>query len=117
MTSRNKFNRYLEYLVSLWSRVRFGIKDPLSGMKGYSIKSIAVNIDQPFEGLAGTWIALRSIKIGCKFKELDISVSKRHDASRFGSSWRGELKILKVLFNIEKNLVLQMKRLRGAHEK
>ena len=42
--NRNKFNRWSEYILSFFYFIRFGIKDPISGFKIFSIHKLVLLI-------------------------------------------------------------------------
>jgi len=95
---RNYRNRYSEYLLSMLGRIRFGIKDPLCGLKLYRLKSAIQCF--PFDSckLVGMELAFKMIERGSSFYELPIKVVRRDGESRYGSSFRGEVRILNSFF-------------------
>ena len=94
---RDYRNRYIEYLLGIYGRFRFGIRDPLCGMKLYKL-DVAKSF-LPFDSLSlvGMEMSFRMIDSGCKYSEVSIHVNKRHDSSRYGSSFYGEIKIARAL--------------------
>ncbi|MGD2118685.1 MAG: glycosyltransferase family 2 protein [Chromatiales bacterium] len=94
---RDYRNRYSEYLLSLYGRYRFGLSDPLCGMKLYRLNK--ANGFLPFDSslLVGMEMAFRMIEAGCSFSQVPIHVEKRIGISRYGSSLQGEMNILKAL--------------------
>ncbi len=95
---RSYYNRYSEYMLKLFGIVRFGLQDPLCGMKLYRV-SVLRNF-LPFDSLqlVGMEAAFRIINSGYKFTQFNININKRKGVSRYGSSLKGEFFILKALF-------------------
>lgn len=99
---RDYRNRYAEYLLSVLGRVRFGIKDPLCGLKLYRLQQALPHLPFDSHKLVGMELAFKMIDSGCSVLEKPIHVQKRNGASRYGSSLKGEARILKSLFNVLK---------------
>jgi glycosyltransferase involved in cell wall biosynthesis len=98
MGNRNKYQRVSEYIFSLWTNFKWGIKDPLCGMKGYTRLAYEANGHFDHSNSIGTELALKGIKKGLEYKEIDISCHNRTDQPRFGSSLKAEYKILKAMY-------------------
>jgi len=92
---RSYRNRYSEHLLALWARYRFGIQDPLCGLKLYRLSKAKGYF--PFDSfrLVGMELVFRMVEAGNKISELPIHVKPRIGQSRYGSSLRGEMNILK----------------------
>lgn len=90
-------NRVSEHILANWTSFRFGIKDPLCGLKLYRI-SKAKNF-YPFDSqkLIGMELAIKMVIGNCAFLELPIKVTEREGESRYGASLKGELKVLSSL--------------------
>ena len=90
-----------EIIFSWYSRARFGIGDPLCGMKGYSAR--IYRACGPFDSLQsiGTQLLFRAIRSGAHFERVPIEVLDRKDTSRFYHlRLRGNLKILRALWRV-----------------
>ncbi len=73
---RNYCNRYSEYILILFGKVRFGLHDPLCGMKLYRLSAIKFFL--PFDSfrLVGMEMAFRIIDAGYRFSQLKIKEIK-----------------------------------------
>ena len=96
---RNRKQRFAENIFSLYTNFRWGIKDPLCGMKGYSI-----NLYQElghFDSYKSIGTELMLFALGQKynFDQIPFAVKERKDYSRFGFSLKVNLKIIFSLLN------------------
>ncbi len=91
-----------ESIFAFYTRVRFGIPDPLSGMKAYR-RSVYDSVGF-FDSVSsvGTELMLRGVKKGYRLAFVPIALHARLDgSSRFYSrSFRANLKILRALQRI-----------------
>ena len=95
--TRDKLNRISEHLFSGVSKLKFGIADPLSGLKAYRLKELR-GLSEYVGSNIGTLIVAASVKLKKKIKMIGITVEPRTAGhSRFGHSLSGELKILRAL--------------------
>jgi len=94
---RDYRNRYSEYFLSLYGRLRFGLADPLCGMKLYRLDEVKKHL--PFDQLklTGMEMAFHMIDSGCRYSQLSIHIQKRKGISRYGASVQGEINILAAL--------------------
>lgn len=94
---RNYRNRFSEYLLVLYGKLRYGLSDPLCGMKLYKLDVVKNHL--PFDSfkLVGMEMVFRLIDEGFNFVQLPINIKKRKNPSRFGASFSGEIAILKSL--------------------
>ena len=99
--TRDSFPRYSEKLFSVYSKYRYDLPDLLCGMKCYSRHAlVATGVSSKWNSL-GTYITIKSLQEGLKVKAIDVNVLDRKDSeSRFGKSLRGEIPILRALFQI-----------------
>jgi len=97
---RDYRNRYSEYLLALYGNIRFGIRDPLCGLKLYRLEAAKLFFPFDTQRLVGMELAFRMKNAGLKSSQLNIHVEQREGASRYGSSLRGEMNILKSLFRV-----------------
>jgi glycosyltransferase involved in cell wall biosynthesis len=95
--TRPKPARYSEYLFAAFTKIRFKIKDPLCGMKGYSI-GIYLDLGH-FDSYSsiGTELAFFALKNKCRYQEIPISINAREDKPRFHSTFRANVKIFRSL--------------------
>mgnify|MGYP006086040441 FL=1 len=99
-TIRNKMPRVSERLFGCIASLVWGIRDPLSGMKGYSVRNDYFQALFDQDNYAGAALAIK-IKIngGAHFSER-IMVQDRKDAPRYGNAFVANYKILKALFTL-----------------
>jgi len=90
--------RLFEYLFSVYSKYRFGLLDPLCGMKGYNISLF--NEYGCFDSYRsiGTELTFYSVKSGCKVIQVPIPIYQRVDIPRIGSNFKTNIKIFRALF-------------------
>lgn len=94
--NRKYKNRILENLLSLFFQLRFGLKDPLSGMKMYclpKIKNLINKIDKD-SFLVDVIIMLNKKKH--KILNYEITTKKKFGGSKIGNNFSVQLKILKL---------------------
>ena len=94
--NRKYRSRILENLLSLFFQIRFGLKDPLSGMKIYyfpKIKNLINKIDKD-SFLVDVIIML--IKKKYKILNYEITTKKKFGISKIGYNFTVQLKILRL---------------------
>jgi glycosyltransferase involved in cell wall biosynthesis len=94
--NRKHKNRFLEYLLSYFFEIRFGLKDPLTGMKIYytpRIKKIINKISN-----TSFLVDIISIFIKKKYKiiNFEILTKKKIGESKIGYDFFTQLKIIKL---------------------
>lgn len=94
---RTKTQRPAESVFSFFTRVRYGISDPLCGMKAYRMNLFRDYGCFDSYRSVGTELFLFAAQKGYSIKEIDIPVKERRDEPRFGSGLRPNLKILRAL--------------------
>ena len=94
--NRNKFNRWAEYILSFLFFIRFGIKDPLSGFKVYSIQKLKYLKNKIKNNSYLIDVILQFKKKKFILKNIPIKVNKRVDNPRVGNSLLINLKILSL---------------------
>ena len=95
--NRNKFNRLSEHILSFLFFIKFGLKDPLSGFKAYSVqklKKIKNKIDSKFY-LVDIIMLFKTKNFF--IKNVSIRTNKRADESRVGNIFFTNIKILSLL--------------------
>lgn len=96
--------RIAEKLLGLYTKNRFGIKDPLCGLKAYKIEVFRdIGFFDRINSI-GTELVLRASRKGYRIMQVPIPIHARKDRSRFGQSIKGNYKIfmafLRILFHI-----------------
>lgn len=94
--NRNKILRLSEKIFSFYTKKKFGIIDPLCGLKCYNLRFCK---DKNFDryNSIGTDLMLRLAKKNVKFINLNIKVKKRKDKPRFGNSIISNLRIIRSI--------------------
>lgn len=89
--------RWAELCFSLYTRIRFGVPDPLCGMKGYrTILYCEKGCFDSYNSI-GTELALYGLKRNYPSTRVSVPIYKRQDAPRFGSVIKANLKILRAM--------------------
>lgn len=95
---RPSYQRWAEWLFALLTKIMWGLKDPLCGMKGYSLELIKTTSFPYQYDSVGTSVALMLLgRPDAPFDQKYINIRSRNDSSRFGGSLKGNVKILKAL--------------------
>ena len=96
---RPSYQRWAEWVFALLTKMMWGIKDPLCGMKGYSLELIKITSFPYQYDSVGTSVALMLLgRPDAPFDQKHINIRSRNDSSRFGGSLKGNVKILQALF-------------------
>lgn len=95
---RDRMQRLGERLFALYTNYRFGIKDPLSGIKVYrsSLYKALGHFDS--YGSIGTELMIYAAKNTYKIDQVAFEVMERQGRSRFGQTLQGNYKIFRALF-------------------
>ena len=95
---RDHFQRLGEHLFARYTNYRFGIKDPLSGIKAYrsSLYKSLGHFDS--YGSIGTELMIYAARNTYKVDQLSFKVMDRQGQSRFGQTLQGNYKIFRALF-------------------
>lgn len=95
---RDKKQRFAEHVFAFLSSLRWGIKDPLCGMKAYKIELYKeLGYFDSFSSV-GTELAFFGARKDKKIKQLDLKTYDRKGRSRFGSSISANYKIMRIIF-------------------
>lgn len=93
--------RFSEKLFSVYSRSRWGIEDPMCGLKAYLTRDIPYDVLALMQGTIGSGLAIAMVRNGVSVRNVPISGLPRLSGnSRFGLSWRANLSILKGLLRV-----------------
>ena len=95
--NRPKPARFAEWLFAVYSKIRFGVPDPLCGMKAYRMDLYDKLGHFDTYDSVGTELMLFALRSGARFKIVPIPVQERVDEPRFGQ-FSANLKILKALW-------------------
>ena len=95
---RNRVDRISEKIFLFFSRIIWGLQDPLCGMKGYSFNFLKIffNKKRLFNSISTELLIKGKLK-NRNITELKIKNKIRLDESRFGSGFFTELKIIFTL--------------------
>ena len=95
--ARNERQRVSEHLFAWYTNLRFGIKDPLSGMKAYR-KMVYESLGH-FDSYnsIGTELMIFAAKNHLKISQILINVRERKGQSRFGQMLSGNYKIMRAM--------------------
>jgi len=94
---RSRRQRLAEHLFAWYTTLRFGIKDPLCGMKAYRV--IVYNALGHFDsyGSIGTELMIFAAKKGFRLSQISFDVRERKGQSRFGKVLAGNYKIIRAM--------------------
>ena len=93
-------NRFLEKLISIFSKFLFGLKDPLSGLKVYKTKILK---KKNFIGIGHYFLVdflLKFVKSDLKIINIEINTNKRVGNPRVGTFISLTFKEFKILFKL-----------------
>ena len=94
---RSRKQRIAEHIFALYSSLRFGIKDPLCGMKAYrtTVYSMLGHFDSCES--VGTELMIFSAKHKFNIVQVPFDVRERNGMSRFGQIFAGNYKIIRAM--------------------
>ena len=95
--TRDSLQRIGEYLFAFYTKIRWSINDPLSGLKGYNISLYSTLGHFDSYRSIGTEILIYALKNNYKVSQIKTKTRKREDLSRFGGSFKANIKILRAL--------------------
>lgn len=94
---RSRRQRFAEYLFAWYARFRFGIEDPLCGMKAYRTPLYeALGHFDSYRSI-GTELMIFAAKNGFRISQIAFNVRERRDQSRFSRVLAGNYKILRAM--------------------
>lgn len=93
---RDKKQRLMEVVFGAYTKFRYGIDDPLCGMKGYKMSLYKKMGFFDSYGGAGTQLMLFAARTNLVIRQLSILTSKRVGHSKFGNNLAGNYKIFKA---------------------
>ena len=94
---RSNKPRVSEHLFALFTKAKFGIKDPLCGMKGYEVQVYdSLGHFDSYQSI-GTELMIFAAKQKLHIVQIPFIVGERLDAPRFGNMVKANIKILKAM--------------------
>lgn len=94
---RSNKPRVSEHLFALFTKAKFGIKDPLCGMKGYQIEVYdSLGHFDSYQSI-GTELMLFAARNKFNIVQIPFIVGERKDAPRFGSLLKANTKIIRAM--------------------
>ena len=95
---RDKSQRFAEFIFSNVAFLLWGLRDPLSGLKGYRMELYRKLGHFDSYGSVGTELSLYAARSRMKIFYVSINLKNRLDAPRFGGRLKGNLRIFVALF-------------------
>lgn len=95
---RNELPRIAECIFALYTRLHFGIADPLCGLKGYRINVYRSLGHFDSYGSIGTELMLFAARRHFRIEQIPFQVKERADQPRFGRGLSANGRILRALF-------------------
>lgn len=96
---RDRMQRIAEHVFAIVSRLLWGIRDPLCGMKAYRIELYRSLGHFDAYGSIGTEMAIYAARQHKNIVQIPVLTRDRADASRFGRRLCANLQILKALYH------------------
>jgi glycosyltransferase involved in cell wall biosynthesis len=94
---RSNRQRLAEHLFAWYTTIRFGVEDPLCGMKAYRAKLYQALGHFDVYGSVGTELMIYAVKNNYKISQLYFHVIERSDNSRFGKTLSANCKIIRAM--------------------
>ena len=94
---RSSHQRFAESFFAWYTGLRFGVKDPLCGMKAYrtSVYKALGHFDS--YGSIGTELTIFAVKKSYKLEQIEFDVRNRVGQSKFGQRLSGNYKIARAM--------------------
>ncbi|MCG6859403.1 MAG: glycosyltransferase family 2 protein [Salaquimonas sp.] len=94
---RDQLQRFGESAFAFAARLRFGIRDPLCGMKGYRLDLYRSLGHFDSYSSIGTELMLYGAAKGARIVQVALETRERADAPRFGRAFRANMRILRAM--------------------
>ena len=94
---RSRRQRAAEHLFAWYTGLRFGVKDPLCGMKAYRTNVYKAQGYFDVYGSIGTELTIFAAKNGYRVGQIAFEVRERSGQSRFGQILLGNYKIIRAM--------------------
>ena len=93
---RDRRQRLSETVFACVAHARWGIKDPLCGMKGYRMWLYRAHGAFDTYGSIGTELMLYAARCGARLVQVPVKTAGRQGTPRFGRRWSANMKILRA---------------------
>lgn len=94
---RNRQQRFSEYLFAWYTTIRFGIEDPLCGLKAYRTAVYGALGHFDSYGSIGTELMMFAAKRRYQLRQIAFNAREREGRSKFGQVLGGNYKIIRSL--------------------
>lgn len=94
---RDRRQRIAETAFALWTRIRWGVADPLCGMKGYRVRLFRALGHFDSYGSIGTELMLFGVRRGARFAQVPVPTRDRVGQPRFGRVVDANVRIFKAM--------------------
>lgn len=95
--NRDRRQRFAEHCFALFTKVLYGVADPLCGLKGYHMKVYEALGHFDSYGSIGTELALFTVRSGYRLQQIPITVHERIGLPRFGRCFYANYKIFRAM--------------------
>ena len=95
---RDRRQRLAEHVFAWLASAKWGINDPLCGMKAYRMEVHNELGHFDCYGSIGTELAIHAAKCGKKITQIEFKTRDRADAPRFGRRFSANMRILRALW-------------------
>lgn len=89
--------RFSELLFAFYTRLRFGLYDPLCGMKAYRMSLYRERGWFDSYGSVGTELAIYAMRKKKPFVQIPVPISERKGIPRFAKLWAADYRILRAM--------------------
>jgi glycosyltransferase involved in cell wall biosynthesis len=96
---RSETARFCEALFGFYTRIRFGVRDILCGLKGYRMSLYRHHGHFDSYGSVGTELALSALAGDARVAKVNVPVYSREDDPRFGQGLKANWKILRAMWH------------------
>lgn len=96
--NRDRRQRFAEHCFALFTKVFYGVTDPLCGLKGYRMKVYIALGHFDSYGSIGTELALFAVRSGYRLQQIPIIVHERNGSPRFGRLLYANYKIFRAMY-------------------
>ena len=103
---RGATQRVGELIFSKFSKMIWGINDPLCGMKGFDLLFVNGDVKPRVYSSIGTDLAIRYILCGANFIQIPLHIKPRFGSSRFGSGCKANYRILVAMLRVVLSYVI-----------
>ena len=95
---RNRLARIAETIFAFYANLRYGVRDPLCGMKAYRISVYDALGHFDSSSSIGTELCLYAAKNNFVLRQIDFVVGERQDNPRFGRLISANWRIIRAMF-------------------